>query len=208
MFLWWMACSLGTLDAPLAAPASPPSAPASAQLPGYQGRFAADPLLTPLEVAAVPPDRLPFLRNEVFARYGRPFEKEEFHAFFTAQPWYRERPDWSEALLTANDKANVALLQSFEGPDDAGRKALVEAGEFTGTGLTLTLVDAHTAEIGRPGDDLYEWERDSEQWEPRGTGWVITWKGGKERAKADQASLWKVTLGTRSATLVGTFHPG
>jgi len=42
--------------------------PGVAQLLGYEGRFVADPLLTPEEVAWIPPKELPLVRNEVAAR--------------------------------------------------------------------------------------------------------------------------------------------
>lgn len=213
--LWWLvACSTESSappksDAPRAeAPKTkaPTAAPTSAQLPGYDGRFADDPLLTPLDVATIPADRLPYVRNEIFARYGRSFQKDEFKEFFGKKSWYVEKSDYSDAILTEHDKANAELLQSFEGPEKKSRKTLVDAGEFSDGDVVLTFVDEQTIEIGTKGDDLYEWERDSAKWEPRSTGWVITWKGDKGLKKADEAMLWKLTE-AHAASLVGTFDP-
>ncbi|MCA9494583.1 MAG: YARHG domain-containing protein [Myxococcales bacterium] len=212
MVLWWLvACSTETTAPPKAeAPkteAPKTSAPASAQLPGYDGRFASDPLLTPLDVAKIPADRLPYVRNEVFARYGRAFQKDEYKEFFGKKSWYVEKADYSDAVLTEHDKANVELIKSFEGPEKKSRKALVDAGEFADAGVTLTFVDERTIEVGEQGDDLYEWERDSEKWEPRGTDWVITWKGDTGLKKASEARLWKLTMGAGAVSLVGSFDP-
>ena len=54
------------------------------------------------------------LRNAVYARYGRVFQSPDLQAYFQSRPWYHPRADFSERMLTANDRANAGLLKSSE----------------------------------------------------------------------------------------------
>lgn len=53
-------------------------------------------------------------RNAVYARHGRMFASEDLQALFNEYVWYKPNPDYSDALLTDTDKANIALIQEFE----------------------------------------------------------------------------------------------
>lgn len=50
------------------------------------------------------------LRNEIFAYYGRPFEKERWRTRFAAKTWYAPSGDYSDARLTPIARGNVAKL--------------------------------------------------------------------------------------------------
>lgn len=57
---------------------------------------------------------LGILRNEIFARHGRPFHTPWVAEHFRAQSWYRVNPRYDDALLTDLDKENVATLLAVE----------------------------------------------------------------------------------------------
>jgi hypothetical protein len=50
-----------------------------------------------LDILEYYPDRLPYLRNEVYARYGRPFVTREYQDYFNRQRWYTVRSDYTDA---------------------------------------------------------------------------------------------------------------
>ncbi len=54
------------------------------------------------------------LRNTVYARHGRIFERPEMRRYFNARPWYNPRADYTDAELTATDQANVQLIIQTE----------------------------------------------------------------------------------------------
>ena len=57
---------------------------------------------------------LRILRNEVYARHGRPFQTPWLAEYFKQQPWYSPRTDYSDAELSATERANVALITKRE----------------------------------------------------------------------------------------------
>ena len=60
------------------------------------------------------PDNLSILRNEIFARYGRPFLNQRLREHFFAQGWYIEKEDFSNDWLTERDMINADFIQSIE----------------------------------------------------------------------------------------------
>ena len=177
-------------SAPAAAPAAAPaSAPSQAV---YAGRFASDPLLTPQQVALIPPDELRLVRNEVYARHGRPFKSEDLQAHFKATGWYQERADYSDSLLTQHDLANAALIQSFEG--DTAKQHVLSRGEYSGDdGVGVAFTDATAAEVMDGSGDIYNWTRESRHWVALGE-WVVTWEGGSSTWRPTDTSMRKVQL--------------
>lgn len=83
--------------------------------------FAGQPLDASAVVGLSPP-ALNLLRNAIFARHGRPFKRPELQAFFyaprpkTPSPLLPRtvNPKFSDALLDANDKRNLSVLQAAE----------------------------------------------------------------------------------------------
>jgi hypothetical protein len=59
---------------------------------------------------------LGYLRNEIYARYGRAFHTPKYSAFFKKQSWYKINAEYSDDLLTSIDKQNVKLILSLEKP--------------------------------------------------------------------------------------------
>jgi hypothetical protein len=70
--------------------------------------------LQPASLVRLEPEALELLRNTVYARHGRPFQREDLRRYFGHHDWYRARATYSDALLTATDRANIALIQAAE----------------------------------------------------------------------------------------------
>lgn len=193
LLLWLWACGADPAPAPEPAPVEAPEpAPAAdgcARLPGYDGVFATQRPVPLQRLARMPAEKLPLLRNEVFAQYGRAFEKASIREHFEATDWYTVCEAFTPDLLTDVDRANIARIQEFEGDTTA---SLLKRGQFEGEGTVLALLDAEHAELGDGEGDLYNWERQTRRWAARGT-WVITWEGPPRFGKgAREAMLWKV----------------
>jgi hypothetical protein len=57
---------------------------------------------------------LRLLRNAVYAWHGRRFQTPWIAEYFRDQPWYKERADFSDAELSAVERANLALINEHE----------------------------------------------------------------------------------------------
>jgi len=57
---------------------------------------------------------LRLMRNEIFARYGRPFASEDLHQYFTKKSWYKVNPDYSDELLNEVDRKNILIIKEVE----------------------------------------------------------------------------------------------
>jgi serine/threonine-protein kinase len=68
---------------------------------------------------------LRLLRNTVYARHGRVFNTQELQSHFQNRAWYRPSNNYSDEQLTANDRANAALILAAE---NAGGGGAVDAG--------------------------------------------------------------------------------
>ncbi len=53
------------------------------------------------------------LRNNIYAYYGRPFETPKWHDWFAKVPWYKVNPNYTDTLLSAEARHNVATLKSI-----------------------------------------------------------------------------------------------
>ena len=60
------------------------------------------------------PASLRVLRNAIYAKHGRSFKSEDLQALFNEYPWYEVSPSYSDSLLTATDKHNIALIKQVE----------------------------------------------------------------------------------------------
>ncbi len=113
---------------------SVPAVPALAQevLPGYTGIYN-NPDVDIFDFLTVPQERIGQQRNEIYARYGRPFVTETYRAFFSTKPWYREKPAFTEAWLTPRERELAQGLLRLEKPAMAPsqyRQALLSLGQF------------------------------------------------------------------------------
>jgi hypothetical protein len=96
-------------------------------LPGYDGFWDRDTGITVFDILEYYPDQLPYLRNEVYARYGRGFVTKVYQDYFNRQSWYRIRNDYTDDWLSSADKRNAELLRAVEqAPSVADTIALLE----------------------------------------------------------------------------------
>jgi hypothetical protein len=71
--------------------------------------------LDPAAIANLPLSSLRSLRGIVFGRHGRPFTDEpDVQAYLKSRPWYRPNPKFSNASLSALEKANIDLIRRAE----------------------------------------------------------------------------------------------
>ena len=59
-------------------------------------------------------EQLYLMRNEIYARHGRPFKTHELDLYSRSQSWYRLDLQYSDARLTATDQRNIALIRARE----------------------------------------------------------------------------------------------
>lgn len=57
---------------------------------------------------------LRLMRNEIFARHGRPFRSDDLHDYFTKKSWYKVNPDYTDDLLNSIDRHNILLIREVE----------------------------------------------------------------------------------------------
>lgn len=158
----------------------------SGQLPGYDGVFANNATLTAAQVAAWPADRLPYLRNEIYARYGRAFKNAKLRAHFQSQSWYREVPTFNDQYLTDVDRRNLALIQSFEGESPA---RTYQVGKLWFSDTKSLVISDDPSFYGFMGQERH--------YVSRGKNHVITWSGSGTFDLRDpnvkNAELWTWT---------------
>ena len=56
-------------------------------------------------------------RNEIFARHGRSFQKEELRQHFGSKPWYDATispSDFSDSVLSSTEKKNIETIKGIE----------------------------------------------------------------------------------------------
>ena len=57
---------------------------------------------------------LRLLRNEIFARRGRPFRTQWLADYFMQQSWYQEKPNFHDSQLSAVEKRNLDVIVNYE----------------------------------------------------------------------------------------------
>jgi tetratricopeptide (TPR) repeat protein len=70
--------------------------------------------LTRSDLAGKSKETLRLMRNEIFARYGRPFRSDDLHEYFTKKSWYKVNPNYSDDLLNSIDRHNILLIREVE----------------------------------------------------------------------------------------------
>lgn len=75
----------------------------------FQATSLTDTMLVNISIAD-----LRLLRNEIYARHGRPFQTAWLAQHFRNYAWYAPRADYSDAELSANERANIALIARRE----------------------------------------------------------------------------------------------
>ncbi len=103
-------------------------APAPAAQENAEGQLGIPESLAKVEGYLVPADRvvteadlqgkskaeLRVMRNEVYARHGRVFQSADLNAYFSAKPWYKQDPNYSDGLLSDIDRENIRIIQESE----------------------------------------------------------------------------------------------
>jgi len=57
---------------------------------------------------------LTLMRNEVFALHGRVFQDPYLKSVFATRTWYRPSSNFSEAKLSAREKANISTIANYQ----------------------------------------------------------------------------------------------
>src|SRR5436190_437736 len=70
--------------------------------------------ITPLALENIGLHELRLLRNEIYARRGRPFKDQELREYFTSFDWYHPASSFNEASLTPVEHANAELIRRME----------------------------------------------------------------------------------------------
>ena len=73
--------------------------------------------LTDADVSGLSKYQLMIARNEIYARHGWIFQNEELYAYFSSKSWYHGTTlpkDFSPSVLNEYEKANIALILSYE----------------------------------------------------------------------------------------------
>ncbi|MBA3767490.1 MAG: YARHG domain-containing protein [Acidobacteria bacterium] len=66
------------------------------------------------DIAGLSRAELRRLRNTVYARHGRIFERMELQQYFDGRPWYKKRANYSDEDLTPVDRDNINLIRAAE----------------------------------------------------------------------------------------------
>ncbi|HYY56269.1 MAG TPA: YARHG domain-containing protein [Pyrinomonadaceae bacterium] len=70
--------------------------------------------VTANDIAGLERAELRRLRNTVYARHGRIFERMELQQYFDGRPWYKKRPDYTDEDLNPIDRDNINLIRAAE----------------------------------------------------------------------------------------------
>jgi hypothetical protein len=144
------------------------TAAAQGVLPGYDGIWNRDTKISVLDILAFYPDRIPYLRNEIYARYGRPFVTPEYQAYFNRRHWYRIRSNYTDDWLSEADKYNAELLRAIEMAPSAAEvlDTIVDKVEYRSSEYILSFnryvaieeeVNGYFANYGRNYDEDSNW---------------------------------------------------
>ena len=60
-------------------------------------------------------DTLALMRNEILARHGYPFKKEQYQTYFGSKSWYTADPNFDYNCLNSIEMANVETIKGLEG---------------------------------------------------------------------------------------------
>ncbi|HEY6186531.1 MAG TPA: YARHG domain-containing protein [Pyrinomonadaceae bacterium] len=66
------------------------------------------------DIAGLSRAELRRLRNTVYARHGRIFERMELQQYFDGRPWYKKRSDYTDDDLTPIDRDNINFIRAAE----------------------------------------------------------------------------------------------
>ncbi len=58
--------------------------------------------------------QLTLMRNEIYARKGRPFDNANIRSYFNRQPWYSPDRNFTEGRLTKLENDNAAYIRNYQ----------------------------------------------------------------------------------------------
>ena len=152
-------------------------------LPGYDGIYQDNPTLQPWQVALMADSLRAHRRNEIYARYGRPFKNDAVRSAFEKEAWYKVADDYTDDWLTEADKANAKLIRSFEG----------EAPERTGqVGALMFMNDSELVISDDPS--MYGFVGQERRYFTAGANHVVTWTGPEDRLDRSHPEVKDIEL--------------
>jgi hypothetical protein len=80
----------------------------------YRGSYDGTKLMSFGTICDAAPRGLRVLRNEIFAKYGRPFADRDLRDHFQDTTWYVANPAYHDGLLTEIDNENVRRILAVE----------------------------------------------------------------------------------------------
>lgn len=66
------------------------------------------------DITGLTPWELKVARNEIYARYGRPFVHKDLSCYFVGQPWYSIDPTYTENKLSSLEQTNAVFILNYE----------------------------------------------------------------------------------------------
>ena len=72
-------------------------------------------LYTREELSQYDSETLALMRNEILARHGYPFQKEQYQSYFGSKSWYTPDPNFDYNCLNSIEMKNVETIKSLEG---------------------------------------------------------------------------------------------
>ena len=72
-------------------------------------------LYTREELSQYDRETLALMRNEILARHGYPFKKEQYQTYFGSKSWYTPDPNFNYNCLNSIEMANVETIKALEG---------------------------------------------------------------------------------------------
>jgi hypothetical protein len=105
-----------------------------------------DKILIPEDLVCKTNEELALLRNEIYARHGRQFKTPKYQEYFNSKNWYKINPEYSDALLTETDRANLSLILDIEKSIEENKdmiKRILENPEYTYKNEKLIFIDEH-----------------------------------------------------------------
>lgn len=70
--------------------------------------------VTEADLSGLTPWQLKVARNELYARYGRPFVHKDLACYFQKQSWYVMDPSFTESRLSSIEQNNAVIILNYE----------------------------------------------------------------------------------------------
>lgn len=70
--------------------------------------------LTEDDLKGLNAQQLTYARNEIYARYGRPFQSAELKQYFQGKSWYHENAGYNDAMVSKLEEANASFIADYQ----------------------------------------------------------------------------------------------